>query len=47
MSAAVDLNGVTKTYTLGDGSKLRAADDVTLRLAAGRRTALVGASGSG
>lgn len=45
--ATVRLAGVTKTYTLGDGSLLKAADDVTLELPAGERTALVGASGSG
>ena len=45
--AAVLLDHVTKTYRLGDGSLLHAADDVTLAIEAGRRTALVGASGSG
>ena len=45
--AAVSLENVQKSYTLGDGSRLNAADAVTLELAPGRRTALVGASGSG
>ncbi len=45
--AVVTLDQVTKTYRLGDSSSLVAADDVTLTLAAGSRTALVGASGSG
>lgn len=43
----VTLEGVTKTYKLGDGSVLKAADEVSLELPAGGRTALIGASGSG
>lgn len=43
----VHLEHVSKTYRLGDGSTLTAADDVTLTLAAGRFTSVVGASGSG
>lgn len=45
--APVTLDRVTKTHRLGDGSRLTAADDVSLTLTAGRRTAFVGASGSG
>lgn len=47
MSDAVRLEGVTKRYRLGDGSLLSAADDVTLEIAPGSRTALIGPSGSG
>ncbi|MDN5766457.1 MAG: ABC transporter ATP-binding protein, partial [Humibacillus sp.] len=43
----VRLEGVSKTYRLGDGSTLTAADDITLSIEAGRFTAVVGASGSG
>ncbi|MEP7332676.1 MAG: ABC transporter ATP-binding protein [Terracoccus sp.] len=43
----VRLEGVSKTYRLGDGSTLTAADDITLSIQAGRFTAIVGASGSG
>jgi len=43
----VELREVRKTYRLGDGSQLVAADSVTLTIDAGRTTALVGASGSG
>ena len=45
--ARVSLAEVTKSYRLGDGSQLLAADHVTLEIAAGERVALVGASGSG
>ena len=45
--ARVSLTGVTKTYRLGDGSRLAAADEVTLAVEAGERVALVGPSGSG
>lgn len=44
---AVRLDHVSKTYCLGDGSTLTAADDVTLDIEAGRFTCVVGASGSG
>lgn len=44
---AVRLEHVTKAYRLGDGSTLTAAADVTLTLAPGRFTSVVGASGSG
>lgn len=47
MSALVRLDAVSKLYSLGDGSVLRAADAVTIEIAEGTRTALVGASGSG
>lgn len=45
--AAVSLCGVSKTYRLGDGTVLRAADDITHDIPAGVITTLVGASGSG
>ena len=45
--ARVSLTGVTKTYRLGDGSRLAGADEVTLAVGAGERVALVGPSGSG
>lgn len=44
---AVRLDHVSKTYRLGDGSSLTAADDLTLTIEAGRFTAVVGTSGSG
>ncbi len=43
----VALQDVRKSYRLGDGSTLVAADNVTLTIAAGETTALVGPSGSG
>lgn len=43
----VSLENVTKTYRLGDGSRLAAADEVSLELPAGARIAIVGPSGSG
>lgn len=43
----VELDHVRKTYRLGDGSQLVAADNVTLTIDPGQTTALVGASGSG
>ena len=45
--AQVSLLDVTKSYRLGDGSRLVAADDVTLDIASGQSVALVGPSGSG
>lgn len=45
--ATVKLTHVTKTYTLGDRSTLRAVDDTTLTIPGGTFTALSGASGSG
>ena len=47
MAVDVRLEGVTRRYRLGDGSELRAMDDVSLSFAAASRTAVVGASGSG
>lgn len=47
MPATVSLRHVTKQYQLGDGSVLKAADDVSLDIRGGSRTALVGPSGSG
>ncbi|MDB6170463.1 MAG: transporter ATP-binding protein [Verrucomicrobia bacterium] len=45
---AVELRGVTKDFTLGmRGLKLRAVDDLTLRLEAGWIHGLLGANGSG
>lgn len=41
------LQGVSKRYRVGDGSVVKAADDVSLQVSAGRRMALVGTSGSG
>lgn len=43
----VELRDVRKTYQLGDGSHLIAADNVTLTVEPGQTTAFVGASGSG
>lgn len=45
--AAISLEDVCKAYKLGDGSHLLAADGVTLDIAPGSRTALIGPSGSG
>ncbi|MCA0297360.1 MAG: ABC transporter ATP-binding protein [Actinobacteria bacterium] len=47
MGVSVVLRQVTKTYRVGDGSRVWAADSVSLDIAAGSRTALVGPSGSG
>jgi len=46
-TSLVRLDGVSKSYRLGDGSILTAARDVTLEILAGQRVAMVGASGSG
>ena len=43
----IRLHDVTKSYRLGDGTTLTAADHVTLTIAAGDTVALVGPSGSG
>ena len=43
----VVLESVTKRYSLGDGSALVAARDVSLEVAAGESVALTGTSGSG
>lgn len=47
MAVGARLEGVTKQYRLGDGSELRAVNDVTFEFEAGSLTAVVGASGSG
>jgi putative ABC transport system ATP-binding protein len=47
MLGTVDLEQVSKRYVLGDSSVINAADNVTLTIAPGTRTALVGSSGSG
>lgn len=47
MAVGARLEGVTKRYRLGDGSELRAVNDVTFEFEAGSLTAVVGASGSG
>ena len=47
MRGELRLENVSKKYRLGDGSILRAADQVTLDIAEGKRTALGGPSGSG
>lgn len=41
------LEGVTKKYRLGDGTELRAVDNVSFEFPEGSTTAVVGASGSG
>lgn len=46
-SPAVSLRGVTKTFKLGDGSTLLAANDITHDIPAGVMTTLTGPSGSG
>ncbi len=47
VGVTVTLENISKTYRLGDGSSLTAADDVTLELSPGAFTSVVGASGSG
>ncbi|MGL5406649.1 MAG: ABC transporter ATP-binding protein [Propionibacteriaceae bacterium] len=47
MGAAVVLREVCKSYKMGDGSVLKAADGASFNIEAGSMTALVGASGSG
>lgn len=47
MSPLLTLEHVSKRYRVGDGSVLTAADDVSLEIAGGTSTALVGPSGSG
>ena len=47
MPTLVRLAQVSKRYRMGDRSELRAADDVSLEIAEGTSTALVGPSGSG
>jgi putative ABC transport system ATP-binding protein len=45
--AVIELRGVRKHYGLGNDQLVKAADDVTLTIAAGALVALTGASGSG
>ena len=45
--AAIELRGVCKSYGLGKGNKVRAADDVSLTISGGSFVALSGPSGSG
>jgi len=47
LSPLLTLEHVSKRYRVGDGSVLTAADDVSLEIAGGTSTALVGPSGSG
>lgn len=47
MAGLVRLRSVTKRFRSGDGSWVTAADDVTLTLPDGSRTAVMGPSGSG
>jgi|CZKT01.1.fsa_nt_gi putative ABC transport system ATP-binding protein len=46
-TAGIELHGVSKSYGLGKDQQVRAADNVTITIAAGGSTALTGASGSG
>ena len=46
-SAEIELTDVTKSYGIGKDQQVRAADDVSLTIAAGAFVALTGASGSG
>ncbi|HTZ92275.1 MAG TPA: ABC transporter ATP-binding protein [Streptosporangiaceae bacterium] len=45
--AAIELRGISKSYGIGDDRQVRAADNVSLRIATGAFVALTGASGSG
>jgi putative ABC transport system ATP-binding protein len=45
--AVIELRGVSKHYGLGNDQLVKAADNVTLTIAAGALVALTGASGSG
>ena len=45
--ASVSLAGVSRTYAIGDGNIVRAADDVTLEIEPGDFVGLMGPSGSG
>jgi putative ABC transport system ATP-binding protein len=45
--AVIELRGITKRYGIGNDRQVRAADDVSLSIAAGAFVALTGASGSG
>jgi putative ABC transport system ATP-binding protein len=45
--AVIELRGVSKHYGLGNDQLVKAADNVTLTIAAGSLVALTGASGSG
>ena len=45
--AAIELRGVRKSYGIGKGQQVHAADDVNLVIKAGSFVALTGASGSG
>ncbi len=45
--AAIELTGVTKSFGIGKDQQVRAADDVSLTIAAGSFMALTGPSGSG
>jgi putative ABC transport system ATP-binding protein len=47
VSTALQLNGVRKVYTMGDGSEVVALDHATLTLGSDEMVALVGPSGSG
>ena len=46
-SAAIELRGVCKSYGIAKDRQVRAADDVSITIAAGSFVALTGASGSG
>ncbi|NEG55187.1 ABC transporter ATP-binding protein [Bifidobacterium platyrrhinorum] len=45
--ALLELDGVSKTYRSRGGYRVKALDDVSLKVEAGRTTAIVGESGSG
>jgi putative ABC transport system ATP-binding protein len=46
-NAAIELRGVSKSYGIAKDRRVRAADDVSITIAAGSFVALTGASGSG